>query len=85
VPCLLPWPGADTIYHPRWISQTAQAMAEKILDITEAGTWEQTAEEAFKQVRASFPLTDVARMWTEVLTTDVDPATAQVPLYPTDE
>ena len=85
VPCLLPWPGADTIYHPRWISQTAQAMAEKILDITEAGTWQQTAEEAFKQVRASFPLTDVARMWTEVLTTDVDPATAQVPLYPTDE
>jgi len=84
VPALLPWPGADTIYDPRWISATAEEMAETILDVVRSGSWQETADIAHAQVRRSFPLPQVCDEWAEILRTDADPRSAHTPLYPND-
>ena len=73
VPAILPWPGSDTIYDPRWISPDVETMADRIDEIVRGGRWEEESVVAARQVAASFPLRDVVEDWTRILVTDVDP------------
>lgn len=82
VPALLPWPGADSIYDPRWIHANPQAIATHILDVVHSGHWEVEAALARRHVEESFPLPVVCAAWAEILVTDVSPETSGEPLYP---
>lgn len=84
VPALLPWPGADTIYSPRWIHEDPEAIARVILDTVhtdESDRWRALAEEAFAEVSTSFPLTAVCDAWATLLVEDVPSHSAQIPLH----
>ena len=81
VPALLPWPGADTIYSPRWIHDDPRAIAASILDAVHGGTWREQAEAAFAEVSTSFPLAVVCDSWADLLVQDVPPGSASVALY----
>jgi glycosyltransferase involved in cell wall biosynthesis len=83
VPAILPWPGADTIYSPRWIHADPCAIAESVLDTVHRGDWTDLAEDAFAEVATSFPLTDVCDTWSMLLVEDVPADTADVALYET--
>ena len=76
VPALLPWPGADTIYDTRWIHADPAEMAEAIHRTVASGQWAETAAQAQRQVRASFPLDAVCDEWVRVLVEDLSPDTA---------
>ncbi|MFM9134928.1 MAG: glycosyltransferase [bacterium] len=77
VPALLPWPGADTIYDPRWIHADPNAAAEAIHATVSSGTWAREAALARAQVEASFPLDAVCREWTRILVENLPSDTAQ--------
>lgn len=81
VPAILPWPGADTIYSPHWIHPDVEAIADSILDTVHGGSWQEQAEQAYAEVTASFPLTDVCDAWATLLVEDVQPGSASRPLY----
>jgi glycosyltransferase involved in cell wall biosynthesis len=83
VPALLPWPGADTIYHPRWIDDGVDAMAERILTTVHDGRWEEEGRLAREHLVESFPLDDVCAAWARLLVEDASPDTAQGTLAPT--
>ena len=70
VPALLPWPGADTIYDPRWIHAGPGAVADHILDVVHSDRWPELAAQAGQQVRESFPLEAVCEEWARVLVSD---------------
>lgn len=76
VPCLLPWPGADTIYDTRWIHADPAAAADAIHDIVSAGRWQAERTFAREQVQASFPLEAVCRTWARILVEDLSAETA---------
>lgn len=77
IPALLPWPGADTIYDPRWIHADPAAMAEAIHRTVSSGNWGVEAALANAQVQASFPLDAVCREWSRILVEDLSPDTAR--------
>jgi glycosyltransferase involved in cell wall biosynthesis len=66
VPALLPWPGSDSIYDPRWIHDSPTAMAEAIA-ATAADGWDASAALARDQLRSSFALDTVRAAWTGLL------------------
>jgi glycosyltransferase involved in cell wall biosynthesis len=68
VPALLPWPGADAIYDPRWIHADASAMAASIAATVREGRWEGERGLAKAQVREAYALDEVCRQWTDLLT-----------------
>jgi glycosyltransferase involved in cell wall biosynthesis len=82
VPALLPWPGADSIYDPRWIHADPAAIAANILDVVHSGRWDSQATLARQHVEASFPLPAVCDAWAGILVEDVSPTTGDEPLYP---
>ena len=82
VPALLPWPGSDSIYDPRWIHSDPAAIATNILDVVHSDRWEAEAALSRAQVEASFPLPAVCDAWAQLLVSDVSPDTADEPLYP---
>jgi len=84
VPALLPWPGSDTIYHPRWIDDDVDAMAERILSTVHEGRWSAEGHTAREHLLASFPLDAVCATWAGMLVDDVSPDTAYGTLAPTD-
>ena len=67
VPVLLPWPGADTIYDPRWIHETPSAMAASIAATVAEGRWEADRALARTQLRNAYALDEVCRQWTDLL------------------
>ncbi|MDL4776059.1 glycosyltransferase [Actinomadura xylanilytica] len=67
VPALLGWPGADTIYDPRWIHPDPAAMAASIASTVAGGRWEDERRLAREQVRAAYGLEEVCRQWTGLL------------------
>ncbi|MFC6885877.1 MULTISPECIES: glycosyltransferase family protein [Actinomadura] len=67
VPVLLGWPGADTIYDPRWIHADPSAMAASIAGTVAEGRWEADRTLARDQVRAAYGLDEVCRQWTDLL------------------
>ncbi|WP_433232835.1 glycosyltransferase family 1 protein [Actinomadura formosensis] len=68
VPALLGWPGADTIYNPRWIHESPSAMAASIAATVSLGRWEQDGDLARTQLRTAYALPEVCRQWTDLLT-----------------
>jgi glycosyltransferase involved in cell wall biosynthesis len=82
VPALLPWPGADTIYHPRWIDDDVDAMAERILTTVHDASWEQERRTAKEHLAESFPLDAVCESWARLLLENASPDTAQGTLAP---
>jgi len=82
VPALLPWPGSDTIYHPRWIDDDVDAMAERILTTVHDGRWEQERRTAQRHLAESFPLDAVCESWARLLLENASPGTAQGTLAP---
>jgi len=85
VPALLPWPGSDTIYHPRWIDEDVEAMADRILATVSESRWSGESRLAKEHLRASFPLDAVCASWTRLLVQDVAPSAVRGTLAPTDE
>ncbi len=67
VPALLPWPGADTIYDPRWIHEDTAAMAASIATTVALDRWQDDADLARGQVTTAYGLDEVCRQWTDLL------------------
>jgi glycosyltransferase involved in cell wall biosynthesis len=67
VPALLPWPGAETIYDPRWIHEDTSAMAAAISTTVTTNHWHQDSALAKAQVKAAYTLPEVCRRWTDLL------------------
>jgi glycosyltransferase involved in cell wall biosynthesis len=67
VPALLPWPGAETIYDPRWIHDDPAAMAASIAATVRDGRWEDERLLGRAQVRKAYALDEVCRQWTGLL------------------
>jgi glycosyltransferase involved in cell wall biosynthesis len=67
VPAVLPWPGAETVYDQQWIHSDAGAIADRILEVTAAGTWDAERAEAKRQVRAAFDLPVVCGIFADLV------------------
>ncbi|RAY14218.1 glycosyltransferase family 1 protein [Actinomadura craniellae] len=67
VPALLAWPGADTIYDPRWIHADPGAMAASIAATVREGRWEEERRLGRSQVREAYGLDGVCDQWTGLL------------------
>jgi glycosyltransferase involved in cell wall biosynthesis len=76
VPVIRNWPGADTIYTRRWIHETADEMADRILEIVQRGRWDDEREAARQEVRDSFALSQICRLWTGLLSGEAPARTA---------
>jgi hypothetical protein len=62
VPVLRHWPGAETIYDRRWISENPPAMAAAVAALAAPEDWEDARQVAFQQAQA-FDLEAVCRTW----------------------
>ena len=67
IPAILDWPGADTIYDPRWIHRSTDEMAATIASINEEGRWDTERELARSQARTDFGLASVCETWTRLI------------------
>ena len=72
VPVIRHWPGAETIYDPRWIHETPAEMAAFIASLASPDDWRAAGREAHEQARG-FELGSVCRSWHRLLTTDLEP------------
>ncbi len=68
VPALLNWPGAETIYDPRWIHESPTAMAASISATVTLNRWQQDSDVAKAQLKTAYALPEVCRQWTDLLT-----------------
>jgi glycosyltransferase involved in cell wall biosynthesis len=75
VPVIRHWPGAETIYHQRWIRDTPAAMASFIASLASPDDWRAAGQAAHEHALA-FELGGVSRTWHRLLTTDLAPAAA---------
>jgi glycosyltransferase involved in cell wall biosynthesis len=66
VPAIRHWPGAETIYDPRWIRPDPQQMAASIAALSGPGEWEAARQAAYADVQ-SFDLTAVAHAWLRLI------------------
>jgi hypothetical protein len=66
VPVIRHWPGAETIYDTRWISENPAEMAASIADLSSADAWEAARQTAHGQVQA-FDLGTVAGSWLRLI------------------
>ena len=67
VPVIRHWPGAETIYDPRWIRDTPASMAAFIASLAASGDWRAAGQAAHEQALA-FELGGVCRSWHRLLT-----------------
>lgn len=74
VPVIREWPGSDTIYDQEWLVPDAPAMAARIRDAVESGTWGGLAARAQTQALASFDTSVVLDRFARVLVEDLPPA-----------
>jgi hypothetical protein len=72
VPVIRHWPGAETIYDPRWIHETPAEMAAFIASLASPDDWRAAGRVAREQARG-FELSSVCRTWQRLLTTDLAP------------
>jgi len=72
VPVIRHWPGAETIYDPRWIHETPAGMAAFIASLASPDDWRAAGRLAHEQARG-FELGSVCRTWHRLLTTDLTP------------
>ncbi len=71
VPCLLSWPGAETIYDRRWIHDDPAAMADWIDDVNRSGAWPALGAAAKEQLRRSFDTPLVVARFCRLLQEDL--------------
>jgi len=71
VPALLRWPGADTVYDRRWISDSPAALGDAVHEIVASGRWDAERRLAQEQARAAFDLPTVCDLWTRLLREDL--------------
>ncbi len=74
VPVVRHWPGAETIYHTRWIHRSPADMAAAIAALGDEAAWRSAGDEAHAQVSTAFNLPGVCEAWRGLLTKDLDPA-----------
>lgn len=88
VPLIRPWPGAETIYDPRWIvgipgpeapdvaqlADVVESMARVVLDGVSAGRWEGLREEARAHALRDFDVPAVCERFGRILVEDLPPA-----------
>jgi glycosyltransferase involved in cell wall biosynthesis len=72
VPVIRHWPGAETIYDPRWIRETPPEMAAFIASLASPDDWSAAGRLAHEQARG-FELGSVCRSWQRLLTADLAP------------
>ena len=86
VPLIRAWPGAETIYDPRWIVPAAddaglvEALVDRILLQTRDEAWDGLRHEAQLQARRSFDVATVCRRFARLLVEDLEPADAAPPV-----
>jgi glycosyltransferase involved in cell wall biosynthesis len=78
VPVIRHWPGAETIYDRRWISDTPAEMAALIASLAAPDDWRAAGQAAREQATA-FELGAVCRTWHRLLSTDLAPDAAGGP------
>jgi glycosyltransferase involved in cell wall biosynthesis len=66
VPAIRHWPGAETIYDSRWISETPAEMAASIAALSDPDAWEAARQAAYEQIRA-IDLGTVAETWLRLI------------------
>jgi glycosyltransferase involved in cell wall biosynthesis len=66
VPVIRHWPGAETIYDPRWIRPDPQQLAALIAALSDPGDWEAARQAAYRDVQA-FDLPVVAQVWLRLI------------------
>lgn len=74
VPVLLPWPGSDQIYDPKWIHRDITTAAKFILDSTKNGNWAELGNQARAEISERYGLAQVTEQWTRLLTEDLPSA-----------
>jgi len=52
VPVIRHWPGAETIYHARWIKENPAEMAASIAALSSPEAWDEARQAAHEQIRA---------------------------------
>jgi glycosyltransferase involved in cell wall biosynthesis len=72
VPVIRNWPGAETIFDPRWIHADADAMADSILELDEDG-WAAAGALARDEIRSRYALDRVVSEWVDLLAGDQAP------------
>ena len=66
VPVVFPWPGADTVYDPRWIVQSADDAAARLAEFADVDVWRADAAVAQEQIE-QYDLPRVTGLWAELL------------------
>jgi glycosyltransferase involved in cell wall biosynthesis len=66
VPVVRHWPGAETIYDTRWISENPASMAASIAALSSADAWEAARQDAYEQIRA-IDLGTVGEAWLSLI------------------
>jgi glycosyltransferase involved in cell wall biosynthesis len=67
LPVVYAWPGAETIYPDEWVSDSTDAMAERILEISSNGGPQAKAEQARQYVLDNFAVERVCDEWLDVV------------------
>jgi glycosyltransferase involved in cell wall biosynthesis len=67
LPVVYAWPGAETIYPDEWVSDSADAMAERILAISSNGGPQAKAEAARRYVLDNYAVEHVCDAWLDVV------------------
>ncbi|GAB3485999.1 glycosyltransferase family 4 protein [Nocardiopsis coralliicola] len=79
VPAVLAWPGADTIYGPRWLHQDTAAMADAIYRTVAEGRFDEARAAAKAEVTGNYALDAVCDMWTRLIVDGTAPEPVQLP------
>ena len=66
VPALLPWPGAETIYDPRWIHASPAVVADALTALAVDG-WENASAAARHEAGEKFALNAVSTQWVDLI------------------
>ena len=69
VPVIRHWPGAETIYDRRWLSDSPAAMAASVAALSGDDEWDAARQAAYEQVRA-IDLPEVASAWLRLIRGD---------------
>ncbi|MCU1429889.1 MAG: glycosyl transferase [Actinomycetia bacterium] len=67
LPMVLHWPGADTIYPSAWVRESADEMADRILEISSNGGLDAHGEEVRRFILENFPVERVCEQWLDVV------------------
>lgn len=67
VPVVLEWPGARGVYDDHYIAADEDEMVERILGISQAGTWQEHSQQARADFRQDHDLPVVAERWADLL------------------